>query len=305
VQGLVGGALLSSAPELASFLQNRGLARVAQDARYVLPSNAAETVARQEAMAPGTAVLADRSPETIGLARGVGSDLATASAARDAADARVQALDAARQRIGQQYQVLEGQKLPVDDNLRKIVGGNLMLPDQGDVSFGDLQSLRSDLSRKLRAAQKAYNARGEQGNVIADLAPRKAALDQWLQGQVPGLSQVDNDYAFAMNRLMAAKDLRKAIGKSLTGNAAVDAAGFSAGSPAAQIPTRAHLVSMIMDKVVGPNPAARAKLISQLLLSPEGASRVLNPAATTAAGTGPYFGLGGGVLGGLSDWLTR
>lgn len=300
--GALAGSLFSLAPEAVSFLRNRGAQTVAQAARYAMPSNAAQTIARQEAMAPGTSSIAGLSPETVPLARGVGVDLKTANAARAAADARVQALDAARQRIGQQYQVLSDRRLPVDDNLRSIVGGNMMLPGQ-DVSFGDVQSLRSDLAAKLRAAQKAYNARGEQGNVIADLAPRKAALDQWLQGQVPGLSQVDNDYAFAMNRLQAAKALRKQVGQSLSSNASVGAAGMTAQSPAAQLASPSHLISTLLDKVLAPSKAARAGFINELLMTPGGAAKVLAP--PPGAVTAPFYPIGGGLLAGLSDLLTR
>lgn len=93
---------------------------VVREAATQLPKNAAETVARQEAMAPGTAALADLSPEMQALVRGVGADAKTGVSARVAAEDRLGLMENAIKGIRARYESMN-QPLPVDSRLRDIL----------------------------------------------------------------------------------------------------------------------------------------------------------------------------------------
>lgn len=289
--GSILGTALSGAGSAINAARGGAARTVAGEARAVLPGDAAATVARQEELAPGTAVLADRNPDMVRFARGVGADRETARLARDEADQRVAALNTARKQIGRQYNQID-QSLPVDNDLRKLVGGRLMLPGD-EVKFSAVHDLRSDIARKLRAAEKAYQVTGEKGDVIAELQPVKAGLDAWLQARVPGLAQLDSDYGFVVGRLLDARKLRKQIGSSLAGHASAKAAGYSAVSPAAQL-TRNPSVTDFVSRLLSPNRGARAKLLRDLLMTPGGAQRVLSATAPqpSVINRGLLFGLG-------------
>lgn len=244
---------------------------VMREAKAVLPENAPQAIARQEQLAPGTAILGDQSPEMTVFARAVGADREAAKRAVSDRAKAISELDKARRSVGARYQKID-QVLPVDDELKALVGSRLTLGTE--IGFKELHTARSEIGRKLRDAQRAYKLTGEKGDVIAELTPIKQGLDAWLTARIPEVAKIDNDYGAVMGMLQNARRAEKVAKQSLASHAASRAAGMTATSPGGSL-TKTPGVTDALAKLISPNKAKRARIIQKYLMSPEGRDAAL------------------------------
>lgn len=231
---------------------------VVREAATQIPPNAATSIARQNAIAPGTAMLADQSPEMTAMVRGIGADADAGVAARTVADARVDALKTARKALGTRYEALE-RDLPVDKTLAGILRDADQPVTGPATNFVQLHRARMD----LRAAVK--NAEGAKK---ADLGKALDALNGWMDTNVPGVRQLDRDYGFVVERIKAAEKLAKEVTSSSKNYAASRTYGAESGSIGGSLPRGAHGVISMMAEALGPDRAARARAVQDLLLTP-------------------------------------
>lgn len=273
VGGVLGGAGGAVASKLAgSALPGGNAGTVAREASTLIPldpKQAVTVMSRQEALAPGSVVLADASPEMQAIIRGIGADPKTAVAARQSAAERLQAISTARKSVGKAYDVLKGRTEPVDPQLVAglVAGGrkNVLTKGQQEVDLGLIHTIRGELLSKARSIRDAA-----QSAKVKDAA---GMLTQWLVSKEPTVSQLDADYAFLTARQAAAKDTYKAITSSLKQHAAGRVYDVEPGSVGASIPTTlrstAGTAMQVVKKAVGTDKAARARAVADLLLTPQ------------------------------------
>lgn len=265
--GLLGSGLGSAVRGVrAKFSPEQAVMR---EVDALLPATVGQSIARQEALAPGTATLGDFVP---GMSRLVGKSREAGRTAVDQTAERVRALDRARQSVGQRYQAIE-QKLPVDDELRSVVGKRLDLGDE--VDFKAVHGLRSEIGRRLNDAKKAYQLRQEQGDVIAELSPIKEGLDNWLRTRLPEVAKIDEDYSAIMGMLQKARVVEKTARRSVESHGVMRAGGDVAASLGGSLTRRPSIGDMIA-KVIAPNPERRAEVVQKLLLDPRGTRRAMS-----------------------------
>jgi hypothetical protein len=266
--GSAGGQVLGKVvnPLVDRFSPQRPVLR---EVAALLPDNAGQSIARQDALAPGTSAVVDQVP---GLARIVGQSREAARTGVEQTAERVRMLDRARQSVGQRYSAFNDQNLPVDDELRGIVGSRLDLGEA--VDFKSVHALRSDVGRRLNDARKAYQLRQEQGDVVAELTPVKEGLDTWLRSRVPGLEQVDKDYGAVMGMLQRARGVEKIAKRSQEAHGARRAGGQASASVGGSL-TRPPGFSDLLAKVLAPNPEKRAEVVRRLLMDPRSTQRTM------------------------------
>jgi hypothetical protein len=273
VAGAVGGAVVGGAaggliPPLARAagagvgfvrdMANPGRV-VAREAAGQLPANAAQTMARQEALAPGTALPADLTPEMTALARGIGADPKAGIAARETAVKRIADIQAAKYSVGQAYAPFQGQRIPVTPEVQAVMKKNGILA-QGDVDFETAQLLRTKIRERLGETKR--------GSVKHELSEQKGTLDRWLQSNLPGLADIDSRYGFLVGREKAAKKLATEVINSNKNHAAARAYGKDAGSIGGSLPSNSR---GLVDRLLGilePNKADRARAAQHLLMTP-------------------------------------
>lgn len=236
---------------------------IIREAATQLPGNAAQTIARQESLAPGTAVLADVSPEMQALTRGVGADARAGVAARTAAEGRTSALRDARRSMGPQYDALN-RVLPIDDELRSALADagrkNILKSNATEVEFSAIQRVRSQLRAEARATR----------NDSVKLDKLKAAdrLTAWMKQHAPEIEQLDADYAFLTDRAKAAGASAREITNSSKNYAASRAYGSEAGSIGGSLPQGSRGMMDLVAALARPNRASRARAVEKLLLTP-------------------------------------
>lgn len=262
----IGGVLGAGTSAVASKLAGAGnpldnATPVAKEAAAQLPDNISpslDNLTRQETLAPGTTVLADMSPQMTKFVRAVGADRETAMRAVDETQRRVVALKNAANEIGKTYDLLDGRVDQADDVLKKALDqiGRRDLIKGGQVDFGQLQDLRSNLLKQARTL----------GNRDPDAANTKRGaadlITNWLQqpGRAPWIRNVDADYAFMQNRLSAAKNTMKAVQNSLGDYAKARAAGLEPTSMGGSIITaKPQGVGTMIMSAVNPFKGSRAK----------------------------------------------
>ncbi len=299
--GIAGGIIppaaraIGGAAGLARDIVNPGRS-VAREAASQLPPNAAATMARQNALAPGTALPADLTPEMTALARGLGADPASGMAAREVAADRVQALAAAKQSVAQGYDQYAGQRIPLTPEVDVVLKRHGILSSQGDVDFETAQLLRTKLREKLSETKR--------GSVKHELGEQKKTLDAWLRSRLPGLSDVDSRYGFLVERSKAAKKLHQEVLNSNKNYAAARAYGSDAGSIGGSLPRSSRgLVDRLLG-VLEPNRGDRARAANALLMTP-GAPLPVMPTGVGAQvggllqpGIDPSLGWAGGRMAG-------
>jgi hypothetical protein len=232
---------------------------IMRSAAKVMPANAPETLARQEQIAPGTGVLADQSPGTLGIMKGIGADGPTGVAAGEQSAARLQALKNAKTTIQATYESLQ-RELPVDDELRAILK-RANESAQGDkVDFLRLQRIRTDLREDMQASKRG-STKAELGDVYSDLT-------RWMTGHVSDLSKVDSDYKFLLQRIKAAQLLSQRVNASTDAYAGNEAFGVTPGSVGASLPKDMSGFWNKVGELFTPDRAVRAKAASNVLLAP-------------------------------------
>lgn len=311
VLGGVGGALAS---KMASRGLPGGNARAVEEAAASqLPSDPIpmqQAMARQEALAPGTVVLADANPQMRSIVKLVGADPKTGALVREDALQRYRILGAATRGVGVNYEELKGQMAPVDPDLLSAMAtaGKKLPKGATEVDLADIHDVRSRLLAEARATRNAH--------VSQQKTEAAQSITDWMVQQAPFVKQLDSDYAFLKSRLMAAKQTLKAVTQSSSNYATAKAGGIEPASAGAAIPTtlRSAAGVVLMNKIGAPDRAARAKAVASLLLSPsrsdEGLAQLvrmhgilMNPPGSPmlAAGTALAFGdavprLAGAVL---------
>jgi len=246
---------------------------VAREAGELLPGNVAQQIARQNELAPGTALPIDQSQSIVKFARVVGEDREAASRAVGQLSQRVKEIDKARQAVGKRYQAID-RKLPVDPELRDLAGKRLDLLDN-EVDFLAVHGLRSEIGRKLRDAQRAYKLTGEKGDVVAELSPVKEGLDNWLRARVPEVAKIDEDYGAVMGMLQRARQAEKVATQSRDAHATLRVSGKEATSPGASMGKRPSIWD-ILGRAASPSPARRARVVEQMLMRPENTRRAMS-----------------------------
>lgn len=238
-----------------------------------IPDNAAATIARQETLAPGTAVLADLSPEMTAMTRVVGADAETGVTARVAAEGRKDALKQARNALGPRYDALQ-RAIPVDDALRDILRKANENVSGNETDFLRLQRIRSDLRADIKVARRP-NVKRELGDIERDLT-------EWISARVPEAEKLDADYKFLSGRLKNADDLLKEVTGSSKNYAGHSVGGVQAGSVGGSLPQGARGMVQFVADALGPDRAARARAVNQLLLTPGDATKTALEAITKA-----------------------
>lgn len=275
--GSAGGAAIEKVKDF------RGPAGAAmRRAAPLMPSNAPEIAAQQEAAAPGTFVPADASPEMASTVAGVGADAATGVAARQAAEARIAALQQAKQMIGQQYEQLKTPvKITADvRGLLANVGKSKLLPKEANKEITDVlgewaapgakeveasavHKIRSELLSKARKAGRA----GDMARAH-DLREAASGLTDWLQKQVPEIRKIDHEYSFINSRLTAAQKTLKEIVNSTRSFTRQAVGGVEAASAGGSLPKATAGAFDLLSKLTKPTRAATAAGANRALLTP-------------------------------------
>lgn len=255
VQGVTRSVLDALHPERA----------IVREAATQLPTKAAAVVARQEAIAPGTAVAADLSPEMQALTRGVGADAKAGVTARLAAEGRVKALQSSLDELSTKYEAMN-RPLPVNDELKAILKeagrSNILKKDASDVDFNAVQRVRTAL--KAEAAATRNSAVRHDKRAAAD------KLTAWLDAHVPELESLDSDWAFMTKRIGAARKTLQEITNSSKNYAASRAYGADEGSVGGSlsVSSKGSVVGRMFEKILAPDRAGRARAANDLLLTP-------------------------------------
>jgi hypothetical protein len=294
----VGAGLLKGGVKWLEGMTNPGGA-IRREARGLLAHtpDAEQILARQERLAPGTATVADISPEMTGLMSGVGADRATGSAARVAAEEGVEGLMQGIRNVQAQYeQVTNGVMLKATDKVLDVMEkyskgrGRAVLAPNGEVHAKDVQMLRSQIRDKLRNTKKGW--------VKDKLRPDEAVLDKYLQSRLPAISKLDSDYKFLLGRIKAKEDLASTVTKSGAAHAKIRGYGKEPGS------VGGSLLGSKLDKILGllsPNQADRARAAQEYLMTSRLPRRGMPPMPHIpggAFGVGSWGGqVGGGLLG--------
>ena len=285
---LVGGALGKTGGFLRD-LANPGKA-VAREAATQVPANAAATMARQNALAPGTALAADLSPEMTALTRGIGADPASAAAAKATAADRLAQLRAAQRQVGKAYDQFKGTRLPISPEVRGVLVKNGHMAAGADVDFEVLHSLRTKLLERMRETKK--------GSIKQELQPQIKTISDAMEQHLPGIRDLDSRYSFLTDRLKAAHKLLQEVTNSSKNYAAARAYGSEAGSIGGNLPAGSRgMIQRLMEQLE-PNRADRAREATRLLMTP-GAPL---PKASIGAGLlgGSLLEMPGGPLGYMS-----
>lgn len=242
---------------------------IVREAATQLPKNAAATVARQEVMAPGSAALADLSPEMQALVRGVGADAKTGVSARVAAEDRLGLMENAVKSIRARYEAMN-QPLAVDDKLKGILTeagrSHVLKKGAAEIDFTALQRIRTALRAEARATKNSA--------VRHDKNAAVKQITEWLEGHMPDLKQVDSDFAFLSDRINAAKKTLREVTASSKNYAASRAYGSDAGSIGGSLPQGSRGVMDVVASLLRPDRAGRARAANELLLTPGDATSV-------------------------------
>lgn len=272
-----GGSLLGAAWKGARNLTPTR--SVLREVEPILPKDAAQRVARQEAQVPGTAALADQSDEMARFVRFLGQDRDAAIKGVEETARRLRVLDEAKKAVGTKYTPFHGQRFSVTDDLKAAVGGKLKLGEE--VDFKTVQDFRSEIGADLRSARKvAKKSRDEsvrrQARLeIKQLTPVKRELDRWLQERVEGLAEVDAEFASVMQMLDDATRTMQTAKASQVSHGAARASGNAAASPGASL-TRQPTISDVLAKVLSPSRERRAKVLERVLLESKNARRSID-----------------------------
>lgn len=269
--GGAAGGLLSLGGSAINAL--RPTAKVLGEVEPLLPGDVAQRLARQNELAPRTAVLADQSQEMQAFVKRIGHSKGAAKRAVEGADERIRMLDKARSEVSKRYDPFQGTKLPVTDDLRALVGSKLKLGDE--VDFKVIQDFRTEVGSELGKAIKA-SQRGDRlaGKEAHELGKLKEGLDGWLHPRVEGLAQIDADYGGILGLLKNARGTRKIARESQKNYGTSRAYGETAASPTASL-TRPQSITDIYMGFLKPNPARRARIVERMLMRPENANSTL------------------------------
>lgn len=303
VGGVVGGAVpvagaaLKGVRNYAADVVNpgRSVVREASNQLGHVPGGATNVMARQEALAPGTAIQGDLSPELVSLMRGVGADQASANKAREIAASRIKDIKAAFKPVQARYKQHEGTMLKVTPEVMQVLEkhgkgkGPAAIAPNGVVDFTDVQKLRSRLLDKLRTTKK--------GHIKQEVGPQVAVLDDFLTKNVPGIDAIDSDWKFLLQRLSAAEDLEHVVTESAKTYATQRAYGVDPASAGGSLPSiKPGMLGRLMS-FLEPNRADRARAAQHLLMTPNLAPSI---GAGEASGglLNPWPSVGGGMMGG-------
>ena len=124
-------------------------------------------------------------------------------------------------------------------------------------------------------------------------------LEGWLSTATKaGRTLDDPDVAFISERLDAARALQETVKRSASQHAAARAGGLTAGSLDASVLRRPSILDVVA-KLLAPSPAKRARVVQQMLVSPQGTQRALQMMSPEPA----FPVLGRGLLFGGSEAL--
>jgi hypothetical protein len=226
----------------------------------LVPKTAGRDLARQETMAPGTGTISNLTPELqAATVPGVGANAKVAMQQAEKSAARLEKLQQAKEFIGAQYNSLT-QKVPLTPALREIIRSRVKLPPGAqDVEASVIHAVRSDLKAEAKAMRNKRQA----------FMKRQQAdkLTKVLEDHLPGIKQLDSDYAFIEQRTNAEKDALKEIKKSLSRHAKSANYGDSPITPGARIVGRPGIGEMLGD-VLRPNRGARAAAVADATMTP-------------------------------------
>jgi hypothetical protein len=322
VLGGVGGAVASRFADAG--LPTGSAGRVTTEGAGLLPNRTPDEimhiVSRQEAMAPGTTVAADISPEMQTLARGVGADLKTAMKARVEAEGRFRTLTAAKKTLGASYDtMLGGNTGPVDPQLVTAIAATgrkgVIAKGATSVDLLDIHQLRSDILGQIRETKNPARQ--------YDLRQQAQGLTDWLTTQMPQIKGLDSDYAFLSQRTAVAKQTMNTINKSASSYGTDRAYGIEPGSAGGSLPGTplpggsAGVVIKTVGKVLGAGGrAARAQAVYDQFLTPTRDSQTLqkllqvhgalsSPVDHTALNTAASAGFAGAAPVAFSQLLSQ
>lgn len=267
VGGVAGGVGSKIMDMIAGKATKGAVANVTAASGSQVPANALDVgtiVTRQNALAPGTVVVADIAPGLRKTAADViAADPKTAMMARDAAQARLRQLSAARRAVGTAYDVTG--RVPVDPTIAQAM-------DAAGAKIG-AKAKTIDIQDVIQARQ---NIGKQVGNPLTRFQKGQAydGLTAWLEQHIPNIREVDANYAFLTDRHKAASQTLTALARSSASGASrtargSEAVGVGRGAPLI-LPTSgpgATITTVV--KATTPSQAARARAAADLLLNPE------------------------------------
>lgn len=301
---LAGATIAAPFKYLAKRLNPTGA--VANATGHLLPEGAEAAMARQEALAPGTAVPAALSPDLPASLRVIGASPKVAREAQAASELRASKIHDAMREVGDQYEsLLGGHRANLSGagapDIRKLaVVENGMLPDVMSDGTETLQ-LRAvqALREKLRVKME-----GAKGTPKHELGVRVKQLSKWLSFHKPEIGQLDADYHVLASAKRAEAGILKNIRQSRKSYSSNRSAGIEPGSPGASLPSAGSL----MHDLLKADKKGNAEAVNRLLLQPgQIPPQLLKAQARSAKRSFPYGLLGsvsgGDVLGQMSGSL--
>jgi hypothetical protein len=227
----------------------------------LVPKDAAATVARQEAMAKGTATISNLTPELqAATTGGIGANAKVALEQQARSAARLEKLQQAKEFIGAQYNSLT-QKVPLTPVVREIIRGRVkgVTAATPEIEASVLHAVRSDLkaeAKAMRNKRQAFQKRQQ-----------AETLTKELETHLPSIRQLDSDYSFIEKRVAAEAKGLKELKMSLARHARAGNYGDSPITPGGMIFGRPGVSDMIAG-ALRPNRGARAAAVADATMTP-------------------------------------
>lgn len=265
--GAVAGPVLEAGGALAGAAGRRvrdavsPASAVMRNTAPLVPKTAAADIARQEAMAQGTATISNLTPELQqSTLPGIGANAKVAMAQQEKSAARLAKLQQAKEIIGAQYNSLT-QKVPLTQAVREIIKGRAkgITAQTKDVEASVLHAVRSDLKAEAKAMRNKRQA----------FMKRQQAdeLTKTLENHLPGIRQLDSDYSFIEKRVVAESKALKELKASLARHARAGNYGDSPMTPGAQVFGRPGISEMLAG-ALRPDRGARAAAVADATMTP-------------------------------------
>jgi hypothetical protein len=241
---------------------------VADGAGPLLGDDAAAAIARQEALAPGTATPVSVTPGMAQSTRVIGANAPVAREAQKAADGRLEKIQSAMEGMSPQYEALLGKaRGPLDlgkVNIRPVIIKNGLWPGDETIELTAVQALRNAVRGKMDVLRVAVRQGKGGGPKLHQLGKDFDKLTSWLKEQVPDIAKLDADYGVLARARRAEEKVIKHIGQSRSAYGSSRVAGMEPGSPGASLPSKSNMLG----RMFGPDRSRLAEEANRLLLQP-------------------------------------
>lgn len=246
--GAVGGAaipaVVGGAVKIGGRFVNPRFRPGATNAKAVgplLPDNAEQIMARQEALAPGASTAAGLDPSLPQTTRVIGADPALARKAAGEARKRLDLINSSMRAFKPRYDaILKGKSAPLVSggvNIGPVLTKNGLMPINGQIGLSVVQRLRHDYANKMVTAK---------GMKKGELVEEWAKLNEWLHKNAPDIKAIDSEYAVLKGMKKAETEVVKNLGAARGNYATSRAAGIEPGSPGAKLPTNSGLAQELL-----------------------------------------------------------